>query len=318
MGWLSRTVTLAGAVTAAYLGASAAMVLSMSNRERRLGLNDDPSAVGMEFREVSFTSRRSAWDAPRQLSGWLIPPQSEGEVMSPRETRWVVLVHGDGANRSDPQVGLIGLAASMRQLGYGLLMFDLRGCGNSEDGEFTGGWRERLDVLGALDYLVKIGADRARIGVIGFSLGAVAATLACSSPGVVAAVVADSAYSDLWEMLKRRFRLKSGFSTIIRPGFDLMTQMLIGHRLAAVSPELALSESDTPVLIIHGARDEEVPMESARRLARARGVSESEIDAGDSERIWIHPDAEHVKTYRTVPGEYVARVSEFLSKHLAS
>ena len=151
MGWLNRAAMLAGALTSAYLGASAALAMNMSRRRRRVPLHDDPSSVGMPYRDVSFNSRRDFDDPEHALKGWLALPQGVELTPVSRDTRWIVLVHGDSANRADPQAGAMGLAKSMWELGYGILMFDLRGCGESDDADFTGGWHERLDVLGALE-----------------------------------------------------------------------------------------------------------------------------------------------------------------------
>ena len=316
MSWLNRTAVLAGALSSAYLGASAALALNLSRRQRRVPLHDDPSSVGMPYRNVSFTSRREYDDPEHELKGWLALPNGVELTPVSRETRWIVLVHGDSANRADPQAGVMGLAKSMWDLGYGVLMFDLRGCGESDDGDFTGGWHERLDVLGALDYLVWIGADRARIGVLGFSLGGVAATLACANPGVAGALISDSAYSDFWSIVRERSRMRPWAATLLKPGMDLMLQMLIGYRLGEVSPERQVSECDMPMLVIHGAQDDVVPLSHARRLARARGLSQTDIDGGDCEHFWIAPDAGHAQAFRANPAEYVDRVAAFLDRNL--
>ena len=317
MRWLNRAAMLAGALTSAYLGASAALAINMSRRRRRVPLHDDPSSVDMPYRDVSFTSRRDFDDPEHVLKGWLALPKGAELTPVSRDTRWIVIIHGDSANRADPQAGVMGVAKSMWELGFGVLMFDLRGCGESDDGDFTGGWHERLDVLGALDHLVWLGADRSRIGVLGFSLGGVAASLACSNPGVAGALISDSAYCDFWTVIKERSRMRPWASTVMKPGMDLMLQMLVGYRLDEVSPERHVSECDIPMLVIHGADDDVVPLSHARRLARARGLSQTEIDRGDCEDFWIAPDAGHTQAFRTDPAEYVDRVAGFLDRHLA-
>lgn len=317
MSWMNRAAIMTGALASAYIGASAAFALRMSRRSRRMPLLDDPSSLDLPYTEVSFSSRRDYADPEHVLKGWLVLPQ--GIEMTPveRDSRWLVIVHGDGTNRADPQAGAMGLAKAMWELGYGVLMFDLRGCGESDDGDFTGGWTERLDVLGALDYLVSLGADRTRIGVLGFSLGAVATALACANPGVAGAVISDSAYSDFWSIIKHRSGMKSWVADLIRPGMDLMLQMLIGYRLGEVSPEQNVSEFDTPILVIHGERDNYVPVIHAKRLAKALGISQSDIDNGDCEGLWIAPEAGHAKAFRSDPSGYVDRVETFLDRHLA-
>ena len=308
---------LLGVAASGYLGASAAMVLNMSRWGRRIPLHDDPSSVGLSYRDVSFNSRRDFGDPEHLLKGWLVLPKGIETTPVARDTRWFVLVHGDSSHRGNPQAGAMALAEEMWKLGYGILMFDMRGCGESADGRFTGGWNERLDVLGALDYLVWLGADRSRIGVLGFSLGGVAATLACANPGVAGAVISDSAYSDFWLIVKHRSGMRAGFVELLRPGLDLMLQMLMGYRLGDVSPEHHVSGCDVPMLVIHGALDDYVPVIHAQRLSRARGLSQTEIDGGDCEELWIAPHAGHAQAFRTDPKGYVERISSFLDRHLA-
>ncbi len=318
MSWQRTALSITGAIAGAYLGATAAMAVSMARRPRRVALNDDPRSVGMEYRDISFPSRHRRDEEAGTLNGWLLPPEEGGHLIAPREARWVVIVHGDATNRADPQVGTLGLANDLNSMGYGVLMFDLRGCGESMDGSFTAGWDERLDVLAALDCLVELGADRSRIGVIGFSLGAVAADLACANPGTAAAVVSDSAFSDLWTMFKSNPRGGPMFTALMRPGLDFFLYRLYGYRTSDVSPATYLAESDTPTMIIHGELDQKVPPYHARILARACGMAQDEIDSGDTENFWLIPDAEHVQAYRTAPERYVERVDAFFNRHMAA
>ena len=318
MSWRRTALSIAGAVAGAYVGATAAMAVTMARRPRRVALNDDPRSVGVEYRDISFPIRRRLGEPAGALNGWLLPPKEDGRLVAPREARWVVIVHGDGTNRADPQVGTLGLASDLNSKGYGVLLFDLRGCGESADGSFTGGWDERLDVLAALDCLVDLGADRSRIGVIGFSLGAVAADLACATPGAAAAVVSDSAFSDLWSMFKSNPRGGPMFANLMRPGLDFFLSRLYGYRTADVSPVMYLAESDTPTMIIHGELDQKVPPHHARILARACGMAQDEIDSGDADGFWLIPDAEHVQAYRTTPERYVERVTSFFDRHMAA
>lgn len=318
MSFRKTLLSAAGVAAGSYIGASAAMSISMGHRSRRIALNDTPLSVGMDYRDISFPSRRSYTASSVRLHGWMIPARGDGRELRVRESRWLVLVHGDGSNRADPQVGMMGLATDMNQLGYGILMFDLRGCGESEDGTFTAGWSESLDVLGALDCLVEVGADRSRIGVIGFSLGAVSSHIACSSPGVAAALVSDSAFADLWMMFKRSLQGGAFAAALMRPGLDFFLERLYGYRLSDVSPARSLAESDVPTMIVHGSSDAVIPPSHARELARACGASQAEIDSGDSDNFWMVAGAGHAQSYRQDPTGYVRRVSEFLDRHLAA
>ena len=311
---MNRALALLGAVAGAYVGVSAALAVSLSKRSRRVAIADDPATVGLDFREVSFPSRRHGVEPVPMLHGWLVASASGPREV--RDRRWVVLVHGDGANRTDPQVGMLGLARAMHDAGYGVLMFDMRGCGMSADDDFTAGWRERLDVLGALDCLVAMGADRSRVAVMGFSLGAVATALACSTPNVAAAVVCEGAFSSFDYMLQQELNSRIPKSGVLRHGMSAFLKVLYGYSIQQVSPQKALADSEVPVLLIHGTADDVVPVQHARMIARALGIPQHEIDRGDSDRLWLPDGVGHVKAFRSDPQAYMDRVVRFLDVHM--
>jgi hypothetical protein len=113
VGFLRTTFTVLGLAAGGYVGVSSAMASTLT-RTTRVRPEDTPESVGLDYRDVSFTSRGG--DA--RLSGWIIPPDTvappeqptdnpeEEEPSSPalsRESAWVVMVHGDNSNRSDPK-----------------------------------------------------------------------------------------------------------------------------------------------------------------------------------------------------------------------
>ena len=62
---------------------------------------------------------------------------------------------------------------------------------------------ERFDLLGAIDYVKQQGMSR--IGVIGFSLGAATSLMALSETKEIDAVVSDSGYADLTDIIESEF-----------------------------------------------------------------------------------------------------------------
>ena len=85
----------------------------------RLPLNDSPTSVSLDYEDVSFTSR----DDSVVLRGWYIPGKKDSVI---------IIVHGGFQNRLDDNVGTLGLARDLVERGYALLLFDLRGRGESE------------------------------------------------------------------------------------------------------------------------------------------------------------------------------------------
>ena len=137
-----------------------------SRRPSGTELEDSPADYGVEFEEVEFKSR--CGDV--LLDGWYLT----GQVGAPV----VVFVHGVGVTRT--ACGMTRIAADLVGRGFGVLMFDLRGHGLSGGKRLSGGWHERMDVLGAYDYLHARGVSSEKIGLMGLSMGAGAAALAAA------------------------------------------------------------------------------------------------------------------------------------------
>ncbi len=313
MSWSARTLLAAGSAAAAYAGISALMARGLT-RSVRIIPDDTPAVVGLPYETISFPSR--AGDV--ELSGWLCPPPGCSDMNDALAQRWIVLVHGFGSHSADAATGIIALARDLHDRNFGVLLFDSRASGRSEGERGSSGFFERLDLLGAIDHLAHRGVELNRIGVLGQSLGGAVALMACSSPGTVAAVVADSAFADLELMIRRA---QSGaFKTLrlFNPGMRFMARALYGIDSRDVSPARSLAMSEAPALIIHGEDDRVVPVSHSRLLARAAGLDRHASRDETASRLWIAPGVGHVQAYKNSPTEYVEKVSSFFDAHLGS
>jgi pimeloyl-ACP methyl ester carboxylesterase len=334
VGFLKTTFTLLGIAGGSYVGISSALAAGLT-KTARVRPEDTPEAVGLNFSDVSFTSRGG--DA--RLSGWIIPAENGTQTgqsssntpdqapdqsldktpghTTARGISWIIMLHGDGTNRSDPKTGMLGIAQALNSRGFGVFMFDLRGRGDSPATMSSSGYFERLDLQGASDYLVSKGADRSRIGVLGFSLGGAVALMAGSNPNNFGAVVSDSSFADYSLVLRSSM---SGFKrplTLWIPGMEFMARSVYGIDIREISPARAIARSDTPVLVIHGEDDTVIPVEHARLLGRAIGASFDEIEDGE-ETVWIVPGAGHTGAFRTQPKTYIERLVKFYEAHLST
>src|SRR5579859_2632114 len=135
-----------------------------------------PADWGFPFQNVTFSSRDGI-----SLSGWYIASQNGATI---------ILTHGYGSNR----LGLADQATVLVKHGFGILMYDMRGHGESGNAPSTRGWLEVNDVLGALDYLKqRPDVDSTRIGAFGFSIGGQVTLRAAAVAVEIKAVVADGA-----------------------------------------------------------------------------------------------------------------------------
>jgi dipeptidyl aminopeptidase/acylaminoacyl peptidase len=290
VSWLSRLLRLFLAI-----GSSLAALVAAAGylwvKPPRL-LRTDPIPPGVLPEEVYFPSRDGL--------------RLHGLYLAARDTSPALLLcHGYYRSLAEP----FSLGCELNRLGYHVLLIDFRACGLS-DGRFTTvGYRETADVLGAVDHLHRRLGHRP-LGVLGISMGAVAALRAAPDCPAIAAIVADSAYADLedtiryktQEILRLPFLVGLGWASI-RVG-----EWLSGGNVAAVrAVDAAAGLSPRPLLLIHGERDDYLPPDNAQRLFRA---------AGEPKELWVAPGSGHAMARLDHGREYVERVHAFFQRYL--
>jgi pimeloyl-ACP methyl ester carboxylesterase len=260
---------------------------------------DSPATYGIDFEAVQFTPRD---DPALTLQGWLLP-QAEA-------TQTIILVHGfglGGCRSCDFKERFTEFAAQLHANGFAVLLFDLRGHGESDAARYTFGVREQRDVLGAVDFLLARGVAPGQIGVLGASMGGASSIIATASEPAIGALITDSAFADLDYLLQREFPRRSGLPAWLLPSVYLMGQAVTGENVSNARPEQVIAQiAPRPVLIIHGDADELVPVEHSARLAAAAPHAD----------VWIVPGATHVESWVLLQDAYVARVADFFRAHL--
>ncbi len=254
----------------------------------RTPLNGSPADFGLAYQNVTLTTADGL-----RLSGWYIPGQKPAAI---------ILVHGIDANRS----AMLLQAAMLAEAGFHVLLFDLRGHGQSEGHENTYGYREALDVQAALDYLLaQPGINW--VGGIGVSLGGAVVVRAAAIDPRLRAIVVESSYSSLPEAVNDAFENRS---VLPRWPFVPLTLALaeykVGLKIALVNSARDLSTlSPRPVLIIHGIDDSQLPVEHARRMYQA---------AQEPKELWLVEHLGHASPEVKYPAEYRRRVIGFFEQ----
>lgn len=231
------------------------------------------------------------------LRGWYHPTEARRHL--------VVLVHG----MWESWHAMAGLGHDLHRLGYDVLLFDLRGHGQSDPSRLFMGRRERGDLRAVLAWATRQGFTPDRIGWIGQSMGASTLLMeAAHNPNIRIAVI-DSPYGDLPELLDAQLARHSHLPQWFNPGILTAAHWAFGVRTDDLVPiRAARLWGHRPLLLIHGEADSTVPLRQARRIARAAGPS--------CRAIWL-PGVEHVKGYRDDPARYVALINAFLAAHLS-
>ena len=248
-----------------------------------------PPPAGLGITSVAFAATDGV-----PLSAWWAPPPGEGPA------RVAVMVHGWGGNRSDEQI--TRTAPIYAQAGYGVLMLDLRGHGESGGKRRTLGYREVRDVRGALAWLEGEGFEPNEVVLHGWSMGG--ATVTRSAPGTgVAAVVEEAGYADLPLLLRDELPENRGLPRLFNAGTFLAAKLFLGFDPWAVRPRneaARLREEGIPLFVIHSTADETVPYEHARLFKRANPDAE----------LWTLKGYRHVGAYEHP--EYEKKLKTFL------
>jgi fermentation-respiration switch protein FrsA (DUF1100 family) len=239
----------------------------------------------LAYREVGFPTADGL-----TLRGWYVPGQKGATV---------ILVHGFARDRSE----LLPEAVWLVKRGYGTLLFDSRAQGASDGSHISLGYQEALDVRAAVGFVKSVSPEE-RIGVMGYSMGAVAAIQAAAEDDRIQAVLAVSPFATLRDAVNYRLgRFRPLASLIIWWG-ERMTGLHIDDlrpvdRVGALAPR--------PILIMQAGDDGMVPVDSGKRLYEA---------AGKPKELWEVPGVAHVDFRQAVPETYKQRVIDFFELYL--
>lgn len=223
-----------------------------------------------------------------RLHAWFMPARN----LPPGTPAPAILhAHGNAGNIESHQ----SFSDFLTLRGFHVLIFDYRNYGRSDPGrtrrpELTRDTRAALNALFA-----RPDVDPNRVGVLGVSLGAAFALEAAAADPRVRAVATVSAFSS-WQAVASDMLPVAG-PLLIRPGTD---------------PESAAARlADRPLLIMHGERDEIIPLRHAGNIHTA--AEQAAVPA----QLWTHPQGDHNAFLQTIP-EARDRLEQFFREALAT
>jgi fermentation-respiration switch protein FrsA (DUF1100 family) len=230
-------------------------------------IHQTPGSVGLTFDDVHFT----AHDGVR-LNGWYIP-----YVGAERTLLWF---HGNAGNISHRVENIKLLHDNLR---INIFIFDYRGYGRSEGKVSEMG--TYLDGAAAVEYLrAQYQVQPRQLVIFGRSLGAaVAAEMATQVESLI--LILESPFVSVPEMARTIFPL-------------LPLRCLLSTEYNTLEKAQRVK---TPLLILHGDRDEIVPITQARRVFEV---------ANEPKRFYTIPGASHNDTYLAGGEAYFAALRE--------
>ncbi len=203
-------------------------------------------------------------------------------------------------------------AVVLAEHGYGVLMMDARGHGLSAGRAMDFGWYGDADLRAGVDFLTaQQEVDRARIGVVGLSMGAEEAIGAAAGDPRIRAVVAEGA-GQRTSADKQWLSEVYGAAGTVQEQLDRITYT-VTDLLTAAAPPITLRRAaelaaPRPLLLIAGGA---VPDEEHA----ARWIHSG---SPDSVTVWIVPEAGHIAGLSTAPEQWRERVTAFLDDALGA
>lgn len=254
----------------------------------------DPLKIGERVANVSFQSTDGLL-----LSGWYFPGTNDKAIM---------FVHGAGnQNRVNEVYGTSEIAKYFLEQGYTILMFDLRGTGNSQFSRISFGQNESKDVAGAYQYLISQDYKPQSIGIISNSLGAISTIMAADSIKDAGGIVLDSPATEVKTIVSNIMVNEHSVPRFLHPGIYEFAKILYNIDINSVRPVDHISIlRDTPLLFLVGDKDALIPPSDTNTLA-------AKVNRGQVEEF---KNAGHIGSYKTEPERYKQVVLEFFSNNL--
>jgi len=285
----------------ALLGGGAYLSLSYVIAERfthavRYPVGRAPMVAASVYEDVAFRTGDGL-----TLRGWYFPTQSD---------RAAIIVHGKDSNRIGGEHRMIEkLADFLVTSGYSVLIFDLRGNGDSDGDRFSLGYLERRDVAAAIDHLIGRGFREDRIALVGISMGAGTVLQSLVLHPNIGAVVADSSYVDARTIVTEDLETLAGVPSWFTPGVLLMSNLAFGLDGEQVRPiEVVRAHPERAFLFIHCGGDKLIAPHHAYELRAA--------SANPASDLWMAAVCQHSWAFNTYPTAYEARLSAFLESQI--
>ncbi|WP_215112792.1 alpha/beta hydrolase [Exiguobacterium sp. s63] len=215
-------------------------------------------------------------------------------------TKWIVFVHGYTASHSFMAPHL----AMFHRLGFNLLAVDLRSHGESEGVYASYGYHEKIDMIDWVDWL-RENETVETVGLHGVSMGA--ATVLQTTPLTeVDFTIAECPFDDMKQLM--RYQLKELHhipAELFLPGINYFLWSRAGFTMNQVQPKKAVTETTTPILFVHGSKDDFVPTWMSVEMNALNRTNDIKLIDG----------AEHTDCIIKDAAGYEEAVTNFLYRH---
>ncbi len=239
-----RKAMAAPLVIGAGVVAAAPRMFKRAWRPPQREVHQSPTDFGLPEEQVWLTNARGM-----RLHGWFV--SADGRAPA------VVVLHGWGGNAAH----MLELAPAAYDAGFHALFLDVRNHGLSEHDDHVSMLRFAEDLGTAVEYL-RDRQDVTDVAVIGHSVGAAAAIYYASYHDDVSAVVAVASFAHPGELMDENLHLPRPVRWAVLRAIETM----IGKRFDDIAPRSRIGHVKVPVLLVHGAKDDVVPIGDSYEL----------------------------------------------------
>lgn len=220
------------------------------------------------------------------------------------KTKIMVMVHGITYSK----FGSIKYTEMFIKRGFKVLIYDHRNHGLSGKGPTTMGFYEKYDLKTVIDWCYKTYGKDILLGTHGESMGAATVLAHLEVDKRPAFIIADCGYSDLRELLAHQLKVRYNLSPFpFIPVSNIFVKLRAGFNINKVSPIKEVAKTNTPILFVHGEKDDYVPTYMSEKMYVAKK---------DKKELYIAPNAAHAEAHWKNKKEYEERVNKFLDKYV--
>ena len=214
--------------------------------------------------------------------------------------RYILISHG----YTDNHVGSLKYTKMYLDLGFHVVLYDLRGHGSNEKTFCTYSIRESGDLLELIRDCRGRYPDARVFGIHGESLGSATSIACLRAKPPIDFVVADCGFSEITSVMA------AGLRGMHLPGWlvhwaSVCAKIRYGYFYHSMRPIDSLADNRIPILFVHGEEDDFIlPQHSLNMQQATKGFSE----------LFLVPGAGHAASVLTDPEGYKEHVQAFLQK----
>ena len=227
----------------------------------------------MPYQEVQFFAGDGV-----SLTGWYIPQSSHGRPSQ----RVIVCCHPYNHSKSN----ILGVARGFWEQRYSLFLFDFRSFARNVTPQSIG-YLEQRDARAAIQTALQLAPTNSKIGIMGASMGGAVSLIVGHDEGPpVVGIATDCAFESLESVVEHAITTRypmfpRNLTRAIAAVAAAINPYIFGYEYTEVVPrEIVKSgprSGEIPLLLMHAADDDVVPIKHAHNIYSAAKVTDKEL-----------------------------------------